>query len=126
MRPVKEFDSAELAREPIHVKFSPTRDYPDGREFTFDGDFRARDFLKFVRSYDVTGNMMALEIIEPFVRLVTGDQFDQVEEQLSVSEMNELAGYLWVEYVVRAGEDAGGGAAGKVLASMTSSTNGRT
>lgn len=116
----QEFRSARTVREPLVAVFD------DGREIEFPGDLEAGLFLEFVEKHGdhLATDSMPLDVIGPFMRTVLGARYEDVKEQLSVSEMNDVAGWLWIEYIVAASKDAGGEAAAKALASMTSSMNG--
>lgn len=115
-----EFRSARTAREPLVAEFD------DGRLIEFPGDLDAGAFLDFTERFgtEMSSDNMPLEMIAPFMKMVCGSSFTEVREQLTVSEMNDVAGWLWVEYIVRASNEAAGEAAAKLLASMTSLQNG--
>lgn len=122
----REFRSARASREPLVATFPPDDRYPEGRRIEFPPDLNSGQFLDFAATFGeyLTADEMPLAVIKPFMELVCGDRIDEVREQLTVSELNDVAGWLYVSYIVLAAQQAGGDAAGKALASMTSSTNG--
>lgn len=99
-----ELKSALDRLEPITVKFS------DGREFVFPPDVDAATWLAFNATWGdrFAASEMPPSGIEPFYRMVMGDQLDDLLAMgLAASELRQAAMGLYLHYFLLGGEEEG-------------------
>lgn len=114
MARTKQFRSALEAREPLVAEFPPDDKWPEGRQYQFPGDLPASEFLAFSDQFPKLDLGIADEWLTPFLRLTTGDQYERLVADSSVSEMMEVARWLYLHYVLgleQDGESTGEGIA---------------
>ncbi len=125
MNRTRDFRSARKTREPLIARFEPDEEYPEdlrtfdeiaageapyGRAYEFPGDVDADSMLAFLEAHGsesgegALADEMPLDSTLPFLLLVIGEErLAFYRKTLSFTELAQVGGWLWVEYVVNIG-----------------------
>ncbi len=117
----RDFRSARITREPLFAKIEPDDEYPEdlrttaeiaagdkpyGRLYEFPGDVGADEMVAYIENHGSTpgeganADAMPLDATMPFLLLVIGTgRLADYRKTLSFTELAEIAGWLWTEYV---------------------------